>query len=412
MGLTQLCTRADSWCSTSLNMAKDMGVDSGYHPIPKDRSHLLKFLPKTQEELPKRSMEDSYLAGIIPLSSDKVLQDKYVTFLGHVRIGRLLEDMDIFAVMVAHKHIVNPKQPPNEVSPYTLVTALVDKIDFTDFTPKPQEDIKISGHVSWVGKSSLEVVVWLEQRMHGAWHRVTRALFLLAARDSNNSKSAVVNAIQPANDREIQILSGGEDRKQRRVKLQQKHVLKVIPDSEEQKIIHDIYLRTVNKEISHRNRVLPPGCVWMNSASISNVVFSHPEERNMHNTVFGGFIMAQAEELSWVLGYMFSKYRPTLKSISDIQFQRPIAVSSLIQMHAQVVYTQINYIQILVHVETYNPITGKNDSTNTFHFTYQVPEMVNEVFPMTYHEAMMYIDGRRHFQDVMKKSPGIFPNKL
>nr|XP_023028945.1 acyl-coenzyme A thioesterase 9, mitochondrial-like [Leptinotarsa decemlineata] len=384
-----------------LNMAKDMGVDSGYHPIPKDRSHLLKFLPKTQEELPKRSMEDSYLAGIIPLSSDKVLQDKYVTFLGHVRIGRLLEDMDIFAVMVAHKHIVNPKQPPNEVSPYTLVTALVDKIDFTDFTPKPQEDIKISGHVSWVGKSSLEVVVWLEQRMHGAWHRViciSLKCFRVDVKTSNNFNYKTILERQTSSNRKY-------------VLLKEKLAL-VIPDSEEQKIIHDIYLRTVNKEISHRNRVLPPGCVWMNSASISNVVFSHPEERNMHNTVFGGFIMAQAEELSWVLGYMFSKYRPTLKSISDIQFQRPIAVSSLIQMHAQVVYTQINYIQILVHVETYNPITGKNDSTNTFHFTYQVPEMVNEVFPMTYHEAMMYIDGRRHFQDVMKKSPGIFPNKL
>ncbi|XP_074042907.1 acyl-coenzyme A thioesterase 9, mitochondrial isoform X3 [Leptinotarsa decemlineata] len=225
-------------------------------------------------------MEDSFLAGIIPLSSDKVLQDKYVTF----------------AVMVAHKHIVNPKQPPNEVSPDTLVTALVD---FTDSTPKPQEEIRISGHVSWVGNSSLEVVVWLELRMHGTWNPVTRALFLLAARDSNNSKSTVVNAIQPANDREIQILSGGKDRKQRWVKLQQKHVLKVIPDSEEQKIIHDIFLRTVNNEISQRNRVLPPGCVWMNSASISNVVLSHPEERNMHNTVFGGFIMAQAEESSW-----------------------------------------------------------------------------------------------------------------
>nr|XP_023011961.1 acyl-coenzyme A thioesterase 10, mitochondrial-like [Leptinotarsa decemlineata] len=329
--------------------------------------------------------------------------------LALIRISQLSM---IFSVMVAHKHIVNPKQPPNEVSPDTLVTALVDKIDFTDFTPKPQEGIRISGHVSWVGNSSLEVVVWLELRMHGTWNPVTRALFLLAARDSYNSKSAVVNAVQPANDREIQILFGGEDRKQRWVKLQQKHVLKVIPDSEEQKIIHDIFLRTVNNEISQRNKVLPPGCVWMNSASISNVVFSHPEERNMHNTVFGGFIMAQAEELSWVLGYMFSKYRPCLKSISDIQFQRPIAVSSLIQMHTQVVYTQINYIQILVQVETYNPITGKNDSTNTFHFTYQVPEMVNEVFPMTYHEAMMYIHGRRYFQDVMKKSPGIFSNKL
>lgn len=74
-----------------------MGVDKGYDPFRKDHSHLLKYLPKTQAELPKRAMRDSFLVGIIPLSKDKGLQDKYTTFLGQVRIGRLLEDMDIFA---------------------------------------------------------------------------------------------------------------------------------------------------------------------------------------------------------------------------------------------------------------------------------------------------------------------------
>lgn len=122
--------------------------------------------------------------------------------------------------------------------------------------------------------------------------------------------------------------------------------------------------------------------------------------------------MRQAEELSWVLGYMFSKYRPVLKSISDIHFQRPIVVSSLIQMHAHIVYTNMNYIQVTTYVETYNPITGQNDTTNTLHFTFQVPEIVNEVLPNSYDEAMMYIDGRRHFEEVMKKSSGIFPSRL
>lgn len=42
-------------------------------------------------------MQDSFTCAIIPLSSDNTLQDKYVTFLGHVRLGRLMEDMDLFA---------------------------------------------------------------------------------------------------------------------------------------------------------------------------------------------------------------------------------------------------------------------------------------------------------------------------
>nr|CAH7765004.1 unnamed protein product [Callosobruchus chinensis] len=391
-----------------------LGSDIGYHPIQQDRSHLLKYLPKSQDELPPRSMEDSFLVGIIPLSKDKILQDKYVTFLGHVRIGRLLEDMDIFAVMVSYKHIANPKLPEHETFPYSLVTVLVDRIDFTDYVPKSNEDIKISGHVSWVGKSSMEVVVWLEQQMSGVWQRVTRALFLLAARDVNNVGAGIVNSIVPANERENQILAGGESRKKRRQELQKKNLAKVIPDAEEQKTVHELFIRTVSaSDVSLRNRILPADCIWMSDATLSNVIFSQPEDRNLHNTVFGGFMMRQALELSWVLGYKFSKLRPVLKSISDIQFNKPVKVNSLIQMHGHVVYTNMNYFQITTFTETFNPVTGKIDTSNSFHFTYFVPELVKEVIPMTYQEAMLYIDGRRHFNEVMHKTGTfIFPSKI
>lgn len=269
---------------------------------------------------------------------------------------------------------------------------------------QPDEDIKISGHVSWVGKSSMEVVVWLEQQLHGTWHRITRALFLIAARDPTNTKSAVVNALEPADERERSILAGGETRKKQRKKLLDQHVSRVIPNEEEQRIIHNLYTSTIDvKETSLTKRALPSNCEWMNKCTLSNVIFSHPEDRNLHNTVFGGFIMRNANELAFTLGFRFSKYRPMLKSISDINFQKPIAVNSLIQMHAHVVYTQMQYMQIIVYVETLDPINGVSDTTNTFHFTYQVPSILKEVMPLTYHEAMMYIDGRRHFQDVLKK---------
>lgn len=249
------------------------------------------------------------------------------------------------------------------------------------------------------------MVVWLEQELHGTWERITRALFVIAARDPTNHKAAFVNAIEPGNEREKEILAGGEDRKKNRIQLQRQHVGKTIPNSVEQSIIHDLYLRTLDeKEMRLNTKFLPPGYVWMSDATVSNVVFSHPENRNLHNTLFGGFIMRQAVELTWTLCYTFTKYRPKLKSMSDINFQKPIAVNSLLKMHAHVVYTELNFIQVIVYAETYNPVSGKNDTTNSFHLTCEVPEMVNQVMPLTYHEAMMYIDGRRHFKEVMKGS--------
>jgi len=77
-------------------MMKRLGLEPGYNPLPKSREQLLKYQPKL-EDLPPRAMQDSFTSAIIPLSTDRTLQDKYVTYLGHVRFGRLLEDMDMFA---------------------------------------------------------------------------------------------------------------------------------------------------------------------------------------------------------------------------------------------------------------------------------------------------------------------------
>uniref|UniRef100_A0A1B0C726 Uncharacterized protein n=1 Tax=Glossina palpalis gambiensis TaxID=67801 RepID=A0A1B0C726_9MUSC len=84
--------------------------------------HLLKYEPKIAD-LPPRSMQDSFTSVIIPLSSDKSLQDQYVAFLGHVRLGRLMEDMDmLFADWVCHQHVNVPLLPADVHFPYTFVT--------------------------------------------------------------------------------------------------------------------------------------------------------------------------------------------------------------------------------------------------------------------------------------------------
>lgn len=265
--------------------------------------------------------------------------------------------------------------------------------------------------MSWTGKSTLEVVVWLEQFEDGHWQRITRALFLLAARDPTNTYATMVNPIEPANDREKTILSGGEGRKKRRLEIGSVHVSKQVPSVPEQKLLHSIYLKTTDpSDISMSKRVLPPNSTWMSSSKVSNLILAQPEDRNLHNTVFGGFIMRQATELSWIASYMYCKYRPRTRSLSDISFKQPIAVNSLIQMHATVVYTQKNFMQTTVFAQVYNPSTGSTSTTNAFYFTLEAPDVVAEVIPQTYYEAMLYVDGRRHFHKELTQ--GAFASKL
>ncbi|XP_050310006.1 acyl-coenzyme A thioesterase 9, mitochondrial-like isoform X2 [Anthonomus grandis grandis] len=387
-----------------LQLATEMGVNHPYKPFSHDRAHLAKYLPKSPDALPKRSMQDSYIAAIIPLSTNLSLQEKYTTFLGSVRLGRLMEDMDIFSVIVARKHIVLPDVPAG-IFPQTLVTVLVDRVEFTEYAPKMNQDIKISGHVSWVSKSTLEVVVWLEQIDGGKWQRITRAVFLLAARDPVNPKASFVNQFEPANEREKTILVGGEERKKHRMELGSSHLSKKPPNQEEQQILHDLYVSTTDpKDISMSKRVLPTNSVWMNITKVSNAILAQPENRNMHNAVFGGFMMRQAIELAWITGYMHCKFRPRTRVLSDVQFKQPVAVNSLIQMHATLVYTQKQFMQIIVFAQVYNPLSGLTSTTNAFYLTLEAPETVPSVTPQSYYESMLFIDGKRHFVTGLKET--------
>lgn len=128
---------------------KMFGIKETYSVLKQSREYLLRYEPKSVDELPARSMQDSFTSALIPLGTDNVLQDKYVTFLGSVRLGRLMEDMDQFAVWVVQQHVHIPNLDPSTPLPYTFVTLLVDKISFTDVTPKvSDEDIQwIRGHL-------------------------------------------------------------------------------------------------------------------------------------------------------------------------------------------------------------------------------------------------------------------------
>ena len=127
------------------------------------------------------------------------------------------------------KHVLNPRQKEGMLSPFSIVTALVDQIDFTGEILS-DSDIKMSGmfftcryspffiynhplptapysefilnysywsslscytencwgHVTWVGKSSAESTLYLEQVRDGEWRKVTEAKFVLVARDPLN----------------------------------------------------------------------------------------------------------------------------------------------------------------------------------------------------------------------------------
>jgi acyl-coenzyme A thioesterase 9 len=98
------------------------------------------------------------------------------------------------------------------VSPIVIVTALVDRIEVNhDIKIDVNRNIKLSGFTSWVGKSSSEVTMKVEQELgNDDWQKVLEAKFLLCARDTSNTGSALMNPLEIVTEEEKAIFELGE----------------------------------------------------------------------------------------------------------------------------------------------------------------------------------------------------------
>lgn len=198
------------------NMMKLVGYDVTWGDKPPvDKSLLTNLIKKDQAELKKQRMKDSYAEVLIPLGDEPRLQNRYANFERAVRFGRLLEDLDTMAVHIAYLH--NKSQTieidGHMLSPIVIVTALVDRIEINNKKIEANKNIKISGYTSWVGKSSCEVTMKLEQEISPkVWLHLSDAKFLVCARDANNKGSALMNPLEIVTDDEKAIFELGESK--------------------------------------------------------------------------------------------------------------------------------------------------------------------------------------------------------
>ncbi|XP_035567830.1 acyl-coenzyme A thioesterase 9, mitochondrial isoform X1 [Canis lupus baileyi] len=363
-----------------------------------ERKLLQSFLAKSQEGLPPRRMKDSYIEVLLPLGSQPELREKYLTVQNTIRFGRILEDLDSLGVLICYMHT---RVHAAKMSPLSIVTALVDKIDMCKTSLSPEQDIKFSGHVSWVGKTSMEVKMQMFQLHGNEFCPVLDATFVMVARDSENKGPAFVNPLIPESPEEEELFRQGELNKGRRVTFSATSLLKMAPSAEERTTIHEMFLNTLDpKTVSFRSRVLPPNAVWMENSKLKSLEVCHPQERNIFNRIFGGFLMRKAYELGWATACNFGGSRPFVVAVDDIMFQKPVEVGSLLFLSSQVCFTKDNYIQVRVHSEVASLESKEHMTTNVFHFTFMSEKEVPLVFPRTYGESMLYLDGKRHFNSM------------
>lgn len=346
---------------------------------------------KSQDDLEPRLMQESFYEALIPLR-DEIEREQYTSLYNTVRFGKLLENLDTFAVHISYLHNC-PLSSSSGRSPLSIVTAMVDEIKFHDRYFDLNSDILMRGHVSWVGKTSMEIKMWLTQHAMP----VVNAMFVMVARDKEN-KPAFIHPLQLSDEEDKALFAEGEAHKIQRLEEAKYSLFKFPPREDERSVVHNLFLNTLDpKTMSFRSRKLPEGCIWMEDTKLKTSIVCFPDKRNIHNKIFGGYLMRQGFELAWANACIFCKTRPFVKAVDDILFRCPVPIGSLLLMSSQVSYSEGKDFHVRVHAEVLDPRTGVSTTSNTFNFTFTCEKEVPTVMPKTYGESMLHLDGRRHF---------------
>lgn len=301
---------------------------------------------------------------------------------------------------ICHRHTNVPTLPKGIPLPYIFVTVLVESVEFSNCNNiLAYEDLSLCGHVSWTGMTSMEITIYMQQN----FRTVLKAIFVMVARNATNTAAAPINPLSPANEKEESCYKDSVKRYKARKAKQSRTVLYTRPTIEDEKLMFEIFKRTQGtKPQNMYNLELPSNCRWMSESNHSTLLRAFPDNRNVHNHIFGGFVLRTAVEISSITACIYAGGRPLIECISDVAFYSPLKVNSFIKLTAYVVYTYKRYIQLLTIVEVLHENSTTHTTTNSLFLIYKAERNVQEVLPTTYQESLCYINGRNKFRAFQK----------
>ena len=386
-----------------------------------------------------RCMKDSLICIDYDFSSNDILRDDYIDIDNGIRIAKMLSDMDAIAGIVAYRHydrnfshIIDglcdahdDKASEHNIKIYSnfsslhskikslvqskqiklstlIVTAAVDRIKWMNH-PSIHDQLRMYAMVTFVGTSSMEVTICLiKLPLHDESLNllnidismiVSMACFTMAARSMETRGPDPVPRLSSTSTEEIQCYNLSKLRRSRRTESLSKSLSDLIIVDATCNVDHgSICSVTIANELSslsssstdHRtlrddsdsngNRGGEP----ISKCTMRATYFCHPQDKNIHGVMFGGYLMRIAYELCFSNVCAFSDQIPTFISIDEIQFKAPVPTGSILLLESRIVH--VDDQESKIHVAAASRISdGVNHSkslTNTFHFVFQAKRSI------------------------------------
>lgn len=363
-------------------------------------------------ELKGKAPSESKVEISYPFATDPLLWESYRNPWGKIRFGKMLEDLDALAGNIAFFHVDSDEAESDGQNLHPIiVTASVDKISLRE-RPNAGSNQRLCGQVTWTGTSSMEIRMKCIEE--GTDHEWLDAYVTFVTLDPITKKPVQIPPVLPTTPEEQSNFDAGAARaaaKKRRRKMQ--HHNPFGSDNDEITEMAKSLLVEAGPLLNMPS-LADPHSILMKNTKMQNAAIAQPQAQNLHNRIFGGFLMRRAFELAFSNAYIFCGSRPIFIEVDEVSFANPVDVGDLLVFNSCVLYTEEQgsmngYYQDkpdyqqdvklpLLHVEVEawvtEPEKASSKLSNLFSFTFAVsqpekssPRRIRRVLPSSIDEA-------------------------
>ncbi len=334
---------------------------------------------------------ETSITRVLPLSSDSALRRRFMVvdepLQGNLRFGLMLEVLDMLAGETALAY-VRRFHPEGHV-----VTAAIDSIRIRH-AGDVARDLVFHSSINLVGRTSMEVGIRAEHP--GAPpDRIASCYFTMVAR-SGSGEGATSIPIPP--------LAYGDDlerhRAEKALARREAHRRELVaasapPSPEESRLLATL-----------QQAQLEPGFAGLLAGKLVTESWErmYPEQEGVPKTIFGGYLIRRAFELSSICAELVAPDRPVVVAVNRINFFHPVRLDDKLHFTSRVVYTGTTSICVETGIERISRDRTSKAISNICLFTFVnvdrdlMPRPVPKVYPATAAEDASYLEAHRHHQ--------------
>jgi acyl-CoA hydrolase len=300
----------------------------------------------------------------------------------NVRVGLMLEILDKLAENTALKFVrrVHPEA--------RVVTAAIDELRVRGI-PDVNQDIELKARINYVGKTSMEVGIRIEQTGKSAVH-LASCYITMAARVGHGPEEhgALLPPLLYSREKDI---SRAEKAAARRKPGNSDPAMEY-PTGEEYQLLHQLHLE---QERSQSRLMLASEMIthsWERT---------YPEYENVPKMIFGGYVAHRAYMCAHICAEMLATHRPLLVSVNRINFYQPVRMGDKLRFLSRVTYTGGTSLSVETEITRISRDRTMTALSNTCVFTFinvdanLVRMPVPTVYPTTYQEDARWLAGHR-----------------